>query len=66
MALLARNIWHDVLDSNIGRVSGSKGKWTAVDDNELKDGVQTHGGKNWGRLQVVGISGSDGLDLNYN
>jgi hypothetical protein len=39
--------WHDVLKPNIGGVSGCAGKWTAVEDNKLKDAVQTHGGKDW-------------------
>jgi hypothetical protein len=42
-----RNRWNDVLDPNIDRGSGRKGKWTAVEDIMLQDAVQMHGGKNW-------------------
>jgi hypothetical protein len=36
------------LDPIIGRASGRKGKWTAVEDSKLKDAVETHGDKDWG------------------
>jgi myb proto-oncogene protein len=43
-----RSRWKDILDPNIGRVTGRKGSWTAEEDSKLKDAVQTYGGKNWG------------------
>jgi hypothetical protein len=45
--------WNDVLDPNIGRASGRKGKWTAVEDSKLKDAVQTHGGKDWVAISLL-------------
>jgi hypothetical protein len=45
--------WHDVLDPNIVRVTGSKSKWTADEDSKLKDAVQTHGGKNWAAISAL-------------
>jgi hypothetical protein len=39
--------WNNVLDPSIGRASGRKGKWTAVEDSNLNDAVQTHGDKDW-------------------
>jgi hypothetical protein len=47
------NRWNDVLDTNIERGSGRKGKWTAVEDIKLKDAVETHGGKNWGAIATL-------------
>jgi Myb-like DNA-binding protein BAS1 len=40
--------WHDVLDPNIDRTPpGRTGKWVEDEDIQLKDAVQTNGGKNW-------------------
>jgi hypothetical protein len=39
--------WHDILDPSIGRASGHKSKWTALEDRTLEDAVQRHGGQNW-------------------
>jgi hypothetical protein len=48
-----RRRWHDVLDPNIVWESGSKIKWTAVEDVKLKDAVQTHGGKDWAAISEL-------------
>jgi hypothetical protein len=48
-----RDRWKDVLDSSTGRASGRKGKWTAVEDNKLKDAVETHGRKNWAAIAAL-------------
>jgi hypothetical protein len=45
--------WNDVLDPNIGRASGRKGKWTAVEDSKLKGAVQTHGDKDWVAISLL-------------
>jgi hypothetical protein len=45
--------WLDVLDPNIGRASGRKGKWSAVEDSKLKDAVQTHDDKDWGAISAL-------------
>jgi hypothetical protein len=45
--------WNDVLDPSIGRASGRKGKWTAVEDSKLKDAVQTHGDKDWVAISLL-------------
>jgi hypothetical protein len=45
--------WHDVLDPNIGRANGRKGKWTAVEDRKLKAAVQTHGDKDWDTISAL-------------
>jgi hypothetical protein len=39
--------WHNGLDPSIGRASGHKGKWSAVEDSQLKDAVQRYGDKDW-------------------
>jgi hypothetical protein len=41
------NRWRDALNPSIGRASGRKGKWTAVEDSKLKDVVLIHGSKKW-------------------
>jgi hypothetical protein len=41
------------LDPGIGRASGRKGKWSAVEDSKLKDAVQTRGGQNWGGISAL-------------
>jgi hypothetical protein len=45
--------WNDVLDPSIGRASGRKGRWTAVEDSKLKDTVQTQGDKDWGIISAL-------------
>jgi hypothetical protein len=45
--------WHDVLNPSIGTVSGRKGTWTADEDKMLKAAVQTHSGKNWGKIAAL-------------
>jgi hypothetical protein len=47
------NRWHQVLDPSIDRTNARTGKWAAIEDNKLKDAVQTHGGKNWVAISVL-------------
>jgi hypothetical protein len=47
------NRWNDRLKHRIDRVNGRTGKWTADEDNMLKDAVQTHGGKNWAGIAAL-------------
>jgi myb proto-oncogene protein len=47
------NRWHKTLDPNIDRKSGRAGYWTEDEDIKLKDGVQTHGGKNWDAIVAM-------------
>jgi hypothetical protein len=44
------NRWKNVLNPSIGRASGRKGQWSAIEDSKLKNAAQTHGGKNWGTI----------------
>jgi hypothetical protein len=48
-----RNRWNNALDPSIDRANERKGKWTACEDSELKDAVQTHGGKNWETIAAL-------------
>jgi hypothetical protein len=48
-----RQRWQDALDPSIDRTSGRTGKWTAVEDSKLKDGVQTHGDKDWVAISAL-------------
>jgi hypothetical protein len=41
------NRWQDVLDPSNDRANGCTVKWSKDEDSKLKDGVHTHGGKNW-------------------
>jgi hypothetical protein len=41
------NRWQDVLDTNIRRVTGRKGRWTSDEDSKLKDAVQRIGNNDW-------------------
>jgi hypothetical protein len=45
--------WKKVLDPSIDRASGRDGKWTAIEDSQLQDAVQTHGGKNWAAIAAL-------------
>jgi hypothetical protein len=45
--------WHHALDPSIDRANGRTGKWTAVEDSDLKDAVQTHDGKNGGAIAAL-------------
>jgi hypothetical protein len=47
------NRWHDFLDPSIDRVDERTGKWTSDEDKQLKDAVQTHGGKSWGEIAAL-------------
>jgi hypothetical protein len=47
------NRWHNGLDPSINLTAGRKGKWTVVEDSNLKDAVQTHGGKGWGAIAAL-------------
>jgi hypothetical protein len=42
-----RSRWHNTLYSSTALTAGRTGKWTADEDEKLKDAVQTHGGKDW-------------------
>jgi hypothetical protein len=45
------NRWNNVLDPNVDRASAVK--WTEDENINLKDAVQTHGGKNWGAISAL-------------
>jgi hypothetical protein len=45
--------WHYALKPSIALTPGRKGKWTAVEDNKLKDAVQTHGDKDWAVISAL-------------
>jgi hypothetical protein len=48
-----REKWNHVLDHNIVRATGCKGRWTADEDKKLKETVQTHGGKDWAAVAAL-------------
>jgi hypothetical protein len=48
-----RNRWLDSVYPRIDQANGGSGRWTAVEDIELKDSVQTHGGKNWVAISAL-------------
>jgi myb proto-oncogene protein len=48
--------WHNSLDPSIALTAGRKGGWTKDEDLKLKDGVHTHGGKNWDAIAAL-VSG---------
>jgi hypothetical protein len=41
------NRWKNASDPSIDRERGRSCKWTAVEDNKLKDALQMHSSKNW-------------------
>jgi hypothetical protein len=43
--------WQDVLDPD--RANERTGKWAEDEDSKLEDAVQTHGGKNWGKISAL-------------
>jgi hypothetical protein len=45
--------WHDTLKPSIDRASGRKGKFSAAEDIQLKDAVQTHGDKDWVAISLL-------------
>jgi hypothetical protein len=45
--------WHDVLGPNIDLASRRAGKWTADEDNELKNSVEMHCGKNFTAIATL-------------
>jgi hypothetical protein len=47
------NRWQQVLDLSIDQVIGRTGSWTKDEDTNLKDAVQTHGGKNWTAIALL-------------
>jgi hypothetical protein len=47
------NRWHYALDPSVDRTSLATGKWTADEDNQLKDAVQRHGSNNWTRIAAL-------------
>jgi hypothetical protein len=48
-----RSRWHDYLVSNIDPKMALAGKWTADEDNKLRDSVREHGGKNWDGITAL-------------
>jgi myb proto-oncogene protein len=45
--------WHGTLDPSIDQVTGRTSKWSEDEDKNLKDAVETHGGKNWGTIAAL-------------
>jgi hypothetical protein len=45
--------WLYTLDPSIGRASGRKGNWTAVEDEKLKHAVHTHCDRDWGAISAL-------------
>ena len=46
--------WHDVLNPSIdGANAHATGKWGEDEDLELRNAVQTHGGKNWAAIAAL-------------
>jgi myb proto-oncogene protein len=41
------------LDPSIVQVPGHTGRWTEDEDGELKDAVNTHGGKDWAAIAAL-------------
>jgi hypothetical protein len=49
-----RQRWHDKLNPSIDWTNGrTAGKWTEDEDLKLKNSVETHGGKNWGKIAAL-------------
>jgi hypothetical protein len=48
-----RNRWHNDLKPSITLTTGSAGTWTVVEDIELEDSVQLHGGKDWAAIAAL-------------
>jgi uncharacterized protein (DUF2237 family) len=44
---LCRSRWHNALASNIDATTARAGRWTADEDETLREAVGAHGGKNW-------------------
>jgi uncharacterized protein (DUF2237 family) len=53
MKIQCSDRWHDALDPSVDRTSLSTGKWTADEDDQLKDAVQRHGAKNWKNIAAM-------------
>jgi hypothetical protein len=45
--------WHDALSCSIGRVTARTCKWTAYEDEKLKNALRAHGGKNWEAIAML-------------
>jgi hypothetical protein len=45
--------WHNPLHPSIGRVIRRKGKWSAVEDSQLKHAVQTHADMDWVAISAL-------------
>jgi hypothetical protein len=45
-----RNRWRHAVDPSVGRATARKGGWTTEEDNNLKDSVKMHDGKNWNAI----------------
>jgi hypothetical protein len=42
-----------VLDPSVDRTTGRKGHWTSDEDDNLKDAVHIHDGKNWNAVAAL-------------
>jgi hypothetical protein len=45
-----RNRWHQSLVSNIDPTTARAGRWTADEDEKLREAVEAHGAKNWKKV----------------
>jgi hypothetical protein len=45
--------WYDALTPSIDRSNGRTGKWSEDEDSKLKNAVQKHGGKGWGKISAL-------------
>jgi hypothetical protein len=45
--------WHNTLDPSIGRANGRNGKWSAVEDSQLKHAFQTHADMDWVAISAL-------------
>jgi hypothetical protein len=48
-----RNRWQGGLAENIDPTTARAGKWSEDEDNNLKDAVQTHDGKDWDKIAAL-------------
>lgn len=46
-------------NSNIDSKTPSKGKWTSLEDDILKEAVEKHGGKNWKKISELLVDRTD-------
>jgi hypothetical protein len=48
-----RGRWKNALNPSIDQANGRTGAWSEDEDSELKDAVQTHGGKDWDAIAAL-------------